>query len=157
MDSIIFAKLASVSAAFVCAGYSFSFSQSTVPLIYNTPASISTKVFSGVFYGGAAVVAPGAIISSTAYGYLAYQQPHRRQLYITAAVLILAPLVWTRVVMNAGIQRLLEISQSAAKQQTADQSGEVVKLLKQWTMQNWMRAGLSFSAGMVGLWAQYAA
>ena len=153
MDSITVAKFLSVPTAFFLSGYSFSFSQSTVPLVYNQPASVSTQVFKGVYYNGAAVVAPGALVSALGYAYLAYSVPEQRNLYATAGVITMGPLLFTRTVMNAGIQRLLKIGESAAEQGKADQTGEVANLLRSWVMQNWVRASLSLVAGMVGLYA----
>ena len=96
---------------------------------------------------------PGAVISTLASGYLAYALPEQRVLFATAAGLVLCPPIFTRVVMNEGIKRLLEISRNAVEQQKAEQSGEVAKLLKAWVVQNWVRAGLSFGAGLVAFLA----
>ena len=155
MDSVAVAKFLSIPTAFLISGYSFGFSQNSVPLVYDQPASISTNVLKGVFYEGAKVVAPGAIISAAGFAYLAYAVPRQRKFFASAAALTVAPLVFTRVVMFNGIQRALAISESAAEQAKADQTGEAAELLKAWVMQNWVRAALSFSAATVGLYASW--
>ena len=157
MDTIAVARFLAIPTAFLIGGYSFGFSQNTVPLVYNQPSSVSANVLKGVFYQGAVVVAPGAIIATTGFAYLAYTQPEQRKLFATASALTIAPLLFTQAVMFKGIQRLLEISESAAEQAKADQSGEAVELLKAWVAQNFVRAALSSSAGFVGLravWSQ---
>ena len=57
--------------------------------------------------------------------------------------------------MKKGIDRLIQIGESAAECAKADASGEVTKLLNAWIMQNWVRATLAFSGGMLALWASY--
>ncbi|KAK3047841.1 hypothetical protein LTR09_010816 [Extremus antarcticus] len=153
MDPITVARYLSAPTAFILAGYSISASQSTVPLLYKVPSSISAEVFKGVFQNGAIIVAPGAVISASAFAYLAYAIPSQRRLYAASAALILAPLVWTKGVMMPGIERLIEISGSTVEQQKADASGEALKLMQAWVLQNWVRAALSASSGVTALYA----
>lgn len=153
MDSVTVAKFLSAPTAFLLSGYSASFSQTTVPLLYDKPSAVSTPVFNGVFYGGGAVVVPGSVISVLASGYLAYVFPEQRTLFGTAVVLTLAPPIFTRLVMFKGISRLVEISQNALEQAKADQSGEATQLLQAWVAQNWVRAAMSLAGGLVAMWA----
>ena len=153
MDSIAAAKIISIPTAFFVAGYSFSFSQNTVPLLYKQAASVATPVFSGVFYQGAAAVAPCSVLATTANAYLAYSLPRQRKLWTIAAGLTLFALPFTQLVMSGGINRLLEIAKSVALQAKADQSGEVERLLRTWVLQNWVRTFSYFSGGVVGLYA----
>ncbi|KAK3707649.1 hypothetical protein LTR37_011997 [Vermiconidia calcicola] len=149
MDSLSVARFLSIPSAFLVSGYSIAASQMAVPLVYEQPASVSAPFLRGVFVRGAAFVVPGAIISSSASAYLAYAIPEQRTTLATASILTLLPLAFTRLVMMKGIQRLIEISESAAEQQKGDQNGEVVQLLKAWVAQNWVRAMLAFSGGML--------
>ncbi|KAK0324512.1 hypothetical protein LTR82_004217 [Friedmanniomyces endolithicus] len=75
MDSIIAAKLVSISSAFILSGYMLSPSQNTLPLLYPQPASVSTVLFRGVFNRGAALVIPVTGLSVAASAYLAYTAP----------------------------------------------------------------------------------
>ena len=62
------------------------------------------EVFKGVYQNGAKFVAPGAIMSATAFAYLAYAaSPSQRRLYGAAAALILSTQAWTAGVMLPGI------------------------------------------------------
>ena len=155
MDSITIAKFLTVPTAFLASGYSIAFSQNAVPLIYDQAASISTKVFKGVFYQGGAFVVPCALISLAGSSYLAYKLPEQRHLWIAAGAITIAPPVFTQLVMKGGINRLLEIGESVVEQQKADQSGEVTRLLKAWVMLNAVRATLSFAGGALALLASW--
>lgn len=55
--------------------------------------------------------------------------------------------------MMPGIERLIEISGSTVEQQKADASGEALKLMQAWVLQNWVRAALSASSGVTALYA----
>ncbi|KAK5164629.1 uncharacterized protein LTR77_009835 [Saxophila tyrrhenica] len=151
MDSLTIAKYISIPATFILTGYGISASQSTVPLLYKVPTNISAEVFKGVYLNGKSFVAPGAIISASALAYLAYAIPSQRQLYAAACGLILSTQVWTVGVMLPGINRIMEISRSVVEQQKADATGETVKLMKAWVLQNWVRAALSGASGLTAL------
>ena len=155
MDSNAVARFFAIPTTFMVSGYSIAASQSSVPLVLDQPAAVSTQVFKGVFYRGAMFVAPMQIISAVASGYLAYTIPEQRTTLAAAAGLSIASLPWTQVVMKKGIDRLLEIGESATELAKADQTGEVTRLLSTWILQNWVRASLSFSGGIVALWAWY--
>lgn len=154
MDPILIAKLIAIPTAFLLTGYQSSFSQNTLPLIYNQPASVSTPIFSGVYYSGAAFVLPTNVLSTAAFAYLAYAIPAQRATYGAAGAAVFAILPWTIMIMSPGIDRLIAVSKgTAAEQQKAGENGEVVKLLKAWTAQNWVRVGMTFAGGVAGLYA----
>ena len=157
MDSIIAARLVSISSAFILSGYMLSPSQNTLPLLYPQPASLSTPIFSGVYYRGAALVIPVTALSVVATSYLAYAAPAgttERTLYATSAALTFSILPLTRIVMMRGIHRLIDLSKmDAGAQEKAASSGEVLRLLQAWAAQNWIRMGLTAAGGLVGLYA----
>ncbi|KAK4501933.1 hypothetical protein PRZ48_007743 [Zasmidium cellare] len=151
MDSTQAAKLIAIPAALIVSGYQLALSQNSLPIILNEAASISTPIFKQVYNRGAVIAVPGALAASTAFGYLAYttrNNTHRR-LFTTGAILTFGVLPFTRLVMYSGIERLIEISGSAAVQERS--GAEVTKLLKAWTVQNWVRAGMMLTAGVAGL------
>ena len=154
MDAITVAKFLSIPTAFLLSGYSMGFSQNSVPLVYNQPAAISAPILEGVYYQGAKVVAPGALMTAAAFGYLAYTAPttRERNLYAACGAMVVATQPWTAFVMLPGIHRMMDIAKSAAEQAKADQSGEAVKLLKGWVYQNYLRAVLYLAAGFTGLY-----
>lgn len=153
MDFIATAKLISIPTAFLLSGYMTSASQNSVPLLYNQPASVSTRIFDGVYHRGAALVIPGSIISAAASAYLAYVLPSQRTLHVANAALTVGVLPFTAAVMMKGIHRLMDVSKDATEQEKAGQSGEVLRLLKAWDAQNAVRAAMCFAGGIAGLWA----
>lgn len=154
MDYINVAKFLSIPTAFLISGYSLGFSQNSVPLLYNQPASVSAPTLEGIFYEGAKVVVPGAVIACAGFSYLAYnaRSTEERNLYIASAAMVITPQPWTVLVMKSGIDRLIQIGASAVESQKADQTREAVQLLKGWVWQNYVRAALGFAAGAVGFW-----
>ncbi|KAF2483367.1 hypothetical protein BDY17DRAFT_310389 [Neohortaea acidophila] len=156
IDHYTAAKLIAIPTAFFLSGYGSGFSQNSVPLLYTQPASVSASILEGIYKNGAKVMAPGVVLSTTAFAYLAYYAKSRaeRNLYAAAGGLVLSTQPWTLGVMLGGIQRLGAIAKSAVEQQKADASGEAVRLLQGWVWQNWVRAVLTASGGLVGLYAQ---
>lgn len=156
MDAVTVARFLSIPTAFLMTGYSIAASQSTLPLIYDQPASVSLKIFKGVYQRGAMLVVPGAILSATATAYLAYVYPAQRKALGTAAAITFSWLPFTTLLMFKGINRLLEIGGNSIEMQKAEQSGEVLTLLKAWALQNAVRGMLAFAGGSITLWASLA-
>ncbi|TKA83566.1 hypothetical protein B0A55_00375 [Friedmanniomyces simplex] len=160
MDSILAAKLISISSAFILSGYMLSPSQNTLPLLYPQPASVSTTLFRGVFNRGAALVIPVTALSVAASAYLTYTAPAgstERRLYAISGAVTFAMLPMTQIVMMPGIHRLMDLSKGdATAQEKAAASGEVLKLLTAWAAQNWVRVGMAGAGGLVGLYAMLA-
>lgn len=134
-------------------GYSIAASQATLPLIYDQPVSVSLKIFKGVYEKGAVMVVPGALISASATAYLAYAYPAQRKLLGSAAAVTISWLPFTTLFMFKGIGRLLEIGASSVETQKAEQTGEVMNLLKAWAFQNAVRGSLAFIGGSITLFA----
>lgn len=151
MDSTESAKLVAIPAALMVSGYQLALSQNSLPIILNEAASISTPIFKQVYNRGAVVAVPGALVASTAFGYLAYTPKNatHRRLFTTGAILTFGVVPFTRLIMFGGIQRLIEISGSSAMQERS--AAEVTKLLKIWTVQNWIRCGMMLAAGVAGM------
>lgn len=155
MESISVAKFLAIPTAFLLSGYGIGFSQNSVPLLYNQPASVSAPILEGIFFQGGKFVVPGAILASTSFGYLAYRAPttFKRNLYAIAALIMFAPPPWTALVMKPGINRMIEIGRSAVECQKADASGEAVKLLQGWVWQNEVRVLFALVSGALGWYA----
>lgn len=154
MDSpqaLLAAKALAIPLSLIASGYGICASHNILPRLYQEPASISTPIFTHVFYTGGAFVVPTAITSVLASGYLAYSIPRQRRLWIAAASSTLLTLAWTRIVMIPGINRLIAISVDAALQAKSEASGEHVELLKAWYWQNYVRSALFFAGGFIGL------
>jgi len=151
MDATQAAKLVSISTAFLLSGYMTSASQNSLPLLYKQPARVSAPLFNGVYHRGAALVIPGTLVCAAAYAYLAWAVPSQRSIHAFSSCITFAILPMTMVVMMPGIKRLLHVSDDSAEQEKVDQSGEVLRLLKAWGVQNWWRASMTFAGAMAGL------
>lgn len=147
------AKLVSVPLALIASGYGLCASHNIVPRLYPEPVGAATTIFAHVFRAGGSVVVPAALTSVLASAYLAYQLPAQRRLWTLAAGSTLVTLAWTKFVMIAGIDRLIEISVDAALQAKSEASGEHVALLKAWVSQNYIRSAMFLTGGLSGLWA----
>jgi hypothetical protein len=156
MDPIMAARFLSIPTAFMMTGYAISASQSTLPLIYDQPASVSLKIFKGVYDRGAVLVVPSVILSATATAYLAYANPAQRKALGFATAVTLSWLPFTTLVMFKGIGRLLELGGSAIEMEKAERSGEILTLLKAWAFQNAVRGMFAFVGGSITLWASLA-
>ncbi|KAF2095568.1 DUF1772-domain-containing protein [Rhizodiscina lignyota] len=146
------------TAALFAAGYGFCASHLAVPRLYSLKPSVSTPMFKTVFYDGAVIIVPSALLASAGNAYAAYGSalPEAQRLYIAAALLSIAPLVWTQLVMIKGINRLNGIADSSEVEQEKVQSSEVVGLLKTWSVQNYVRSALYTTGGIIGIFASFA-
>ncbi|CAD0113288.1 unnamed protein product [Aureobasidium uvarum] len=152
MEATLVAKLLAIPCGFLLGSYNAVFSQNVMPHLYKRPASVVAPIFAKIYSVGSTTIVPLASTAIIAYGYLAYSSPHKRQQYGTAAVLTLATLPMTQIVMMPSISRLLEISRMGNLQANAGLDQEVTRLIKTWVAQNYFRASLHLSAGFVGLY-----
>ena len=151
------AQFASATSALFLAGYSFSFSQSSVPQLYEVKPQVSTPIFKNIYYNGAKVVPLFSIIATISSSYLAYLEPENRRAYLTAAITAFATQPWTVLVMMGPIQRLIKISEADEKTKgRIEMSLEHRQLMIKWVRQNWVRAGLLAVSGAVSLWTTLA-
>ena len=105
-------------------------------------------MFTPFYHLGARVVVPLAAISGISTGISAYLIPEKRHGYATAAVLTLASIPWTLVVLMPTNSRLVEIGSKRGEEKFA---GEVLQLLGRWSLLNAFRALAAFAGGVVGL------
>lgn len=145
-------QLAGITPAIFVSGFSFATSYLTLPPLYKQTASISTPIFSHVYFAGAFVAAPSALVSTAAFSYIAYALPESRTISTVAAALALAPLLWTRTVMFSGIQRINSVAADPREQEKASAT-ELEGLLRTWTWQNYVRSASSLAAGIAGFTA----
>lgn len=146
------AQFASAASTLFMAGYGFAFSQSAVPQLYDVKPQISTPIFKQIYYQGAKVVPPGAIIAAASSGYLAYILPEQRNEYIKVAASAVATQLWTIVIMLPSIKRLIKISESDEKTQgRIEMSLEHRQLMIKWVRQNWIRTGIALFGGVTAL------
>jgi hypothetical protein len=154
MDAIFAAKLIAIPGALMLGSYNFTFSQNVMPHLLEVSPSIVAPAFDKIYHRGGATIAPIAATVILANGYLAYQSTGtKRQLYGSAAVFVASTLALTQIVMMPGISRLIEIARSEQLRSSSGIQTEVVKLLKTWMAQNYFRASLHVTGGMLGLYA----
>ncbi|KAG9857128.1 hypothetical protein KCU98_g1634, partial [Aureobasidium melanogenum] len=153
LDATLVAKLVAIPCGFLMSSYNAVLSRNVMPHLYTQPASVVAPIFAKIYKIGVRTLFPLACTATLAYSYLAYSStPRKRQLYGTAAVLTLATLPMTQIVMMPSISRLLEISTRGNLQAIPGVDQEVTKLVKTWVAQNYFRASLHLTAGFVGLY-----
>ncbi|KAF2219897.1 hypothetical protein BDZ85DRAFT_267787 [Elsinoe ampelina] len=140
-----------LSAAFIQAGFSFGVSWMVLPKAYDLPPSSSLPLFKYIFNSGGLFVVPFGGITALVTGAAAYRDPEQRVPLSIATAIAVAPMIYTRLYMFPGIQTLLSYEAGSAEKASAD-AGRIVKLLQGWTAQNYVRAGMSFTAGALGLY-----
>lgn len=151
MDAATTATAVGITSSLLCSGVFFSSSWMVVPMLYDRAIPVSTSIFSEFYYRGLATVAPLSAIAAVGFGTAAYFNPARRNELAVAAALSLTPLVWTRFAMQTTIETLLKASDSVVEQEKLG-GQEVVRLLKQWVLMNYVRVFALGGAGATGLW-----
>lgn len=146
-------------------GVYFASSQLVIHNLYPLPTTTSTKIFTDLYYGGAAVVVPLAFTSAAAWATAAYLagpgsagsvgggSGDRRMWFGLAMVGVLGTMGYTRLAMMGVIERLLELGEGGALGVGRE---EVVELLGRWKGMNFVRSALAFGGGMAGLWGTLA-
>ncbi|KAK4622452.1 hypothetical protein CLAFUR0_07188 [Fulvia fulva] len=161
MDPTTLTTYIAIPISFLLGGYQFAHSQNILPTLYSLPVFVSTPLFTQVYYSGFKIILPGAILTAATYGYAAYRTTpqtgggllSRRNLLVFGAMCAIGVGAWTKIVMGAGVERVIAISKDAAMQVKAEESGKVLRLLKAWTGQNDVRPGIWVGAGVAGLLA----
>jgi uncharacterized membrane protein len=141
-----------LTSSLVLGGVYFGSSQVTVPTLYHLPIAHSTSVFTAFYYRGIPPVVTLSMSSAVCFGTLAYMIPAQRMRWASAAVLALAPLVWTRTIMANTVDTLLRYDADQVEREKAGVVG-VLALLKAWQWQNFVRSGMAVAGGLLGLQA----
>jgi len=148
------AQIAGITSSIALFGFNFSSSYVVLPTIYNQPNSVSTPIFTQIYYRGMKLFLSLAAVSIPSFSYLAYavpQHPHRSLYAVGAATTLLAG-AWTKFMMLSTIERLIAISESKVEQEKVSVK-EVETLLKDWTAKNYIRSMFGLVGGFVGLYA----
>ena len=101
---------------------------------------------------------PLSASSLVSFGYLAYDayiNGRRSQtlVYGAASGLIFGSGLLTKLIQLPGVERLLEISETAARETEKGVQIEAAKLVQLWATQNWLRVMLAVTASGLGLYA----
>ncbi|KAF4556299.1 Hypothetical protein D9617_1g081750 [Elsinoe fawcettii] len=140
-----------LAGAFIQSGFSFGVSWMVLPSTYTIDPSVSLPIFKNIFRSGGIVVVPTALLAAIGTAVAAYRDPEQRTPLSIAAALAAAPVVFTQLFMMSGIQKLLSYEANGAERAKAG-TNQIVSLLQAWSAQNYVRAGLSFTAGALGLY-----
>ena len=143
-----------ITTAFLMSGMNLASSTLFIPSISSPVLStrFSTAVFAHIYHAGAPILVPLALSCSLFNFVNGYIVSEARPTYVSAALCAIGTMAWTGLFMLKGIGRLLEIGEmERAKQE--ERQGEVVELLEAWKRQNYVRAGLGFVAGVLGVYA----
>jgi hypothetical protein len=160
MDSIVspqtalhLAKISSFPAALLLSGYTLSFSQNTIPALYDHRPQTTAKVFSAIWNRAAPIEPTLTVLSTTASAYLAYVIPEQRREWGTAAAAMFLTIPWTYLVMMKGIWRLREISNDEKKTKKSEMNLEHRQLMIRWVKANWVSVALQLFSGVTGMLA----
>ena len=145
------AKLLSSASSLLLGGYCLSFSQNSIPPLYDVRPQISTPVFSAICGSAIPILPPLTLLSTSASAYLAYALPEQRRQWATSAIAMGLTFVWRGMVMVPGVRRLQQISEKKEVLLKSEQSLEHRQLLIRWVKQNYVSVMLQLVSGVVAL------
>lgn len=121
------------------------------------PINESVRIFADLYHTGASFIIPLAIGSTATNALAAYMTPLRRRriIFAAAALAAIGTLAYTGLAMFPNINRLLQIKDMNGSEIQGVQKIEVVHRITVWKEQNYVRAGLSFAAGVLALVAAF--
>jgi hypothetical protein len=151
-NTISTAQVLGLTTSLVLSGVNIGTSYLVLPILYTRPTSITTPIFSELYFKGAVTLVPLGIFSAACSALVAYLEPSQRNLWAFAAVATISQTPWTVFVMMKTNNRLNALAASEKEQEKASDE-EVVGLLKQWTWMNFVRGSLALAGGVAGIWA----
>jgi len=153
------AQLVGVTGSGVLAGASIMLSVWVIPTLMEAPAPVAAKQWKKMFDLGRVSMPPTTILTSSIFGYLAWQSatPSSFRLYTAAAIIAPTMIPFTIGVMMPTNNKLEEKAQSFASS-GADEVGvakeeTVNALLDRWATLNLVRSVLLLTSAILGGWA----
>lgn len=159
------ASVVGITSALMVSGFNMSTSHLFVPLMYKLDKQTSARMFDRLYHDGIKVVVPLAAAGITSFGYLAYASPSavvgvgsgvlstglgERPAFAAAAGLLVATLVWTRVVVMPVNERLISVAREVGAKDKVS-AGDVEALLRRWWWMNYVRGAGALAAGVLAL------
>lgn len=144
-------QIIGVSTAFTLFGLNFCSSQLVIPLLPPLSTRDAAVAFRDFYHTGAKVFVPMAIVSGAAWGTAAYLAPAKstmRNGYIASGIAMIGTGVFTATLMLGVNERLVDISHLPESQMVR---AEVLDLLAKWKVLNFVRSGICFVGGLVGM------
>ncbi|KAL4928910.1 DUF1772 domain-containing protein [Aspergillus undulatus] len=132
---------------------------------YSAPSTLIAKQWREMYNAGKAQNPPIAILTATAFGYLAYAAHSGKSaaldvlapsnavwLYTAAAAFTMGFVPWTFAAMVGTNKRLMERAEGVSAEKNWD-GEDVLELLGEWKFLNGIRAVLPFVGGVLGFLA----
>lgn len=138
-----------ITAALFMSGIYFGTSAIAIRPLLALPTHEVTRIFADLYYTGARFVVPLALASAAITGTSAYLIPEARTEYSISTASTLGTLIFTGVFMLSGINRLLTLGKMGKGEAVSRE--EVLALMREWQMRNFVRAGLAFAGGVFGI------
>lgn len=142
-----------ITTALFMSGVYFGSSYLAIQPLLPLPVSESTRIFADIYHTGAGLLVPLALGSAALNAVNAYLVPTARIEYGVAAAAAAGTMAFTVAVMLPGVERLLKIRKMNGSEIQSVKKQEVVGLMKAWKAQNYVRAGLGSTAGVLGVYA----
>jgi hypothetical protein len=131
----------------------------TVLTTADQSTSLALKQVVYYFRAGKPIFPTAAILNTILYAILAYDQPSKRLGYSVAAAgsgwVIGFSAVYLIPVTNDRILELEDMARKGGEEAVKGKREEVKSLLGDFTRENWLRGGVYWLGGMVGLWTLF--
>lgn len=166
------ASIVGITSTIMLSGFNISTSHLFVPLMYRLDKQTSARMFDRLYHDGIKVVVPLAAAGITSFAYLAYTSPAtsnppagdgaaaqsvlgtgllgKRPAFAVAAGLVVATLVWTRVVVMPVNERLISVAREVGAKDKVS-AADVEALLRRWWWMNYVRGAGALAAGLLAL------
>lgn len=151
LDLVSTTQAAGITSAFISSGVFLASSVLAIHPLFPLSIADATRIFAEIFHTGSKLQAPlvstGILLNAAS----AYLVPEARIEFGLASLGIASTAALTKFVMLPGINTLVDISESGNQAKVSKEA--VVELLKAWRFQNYIRFGIAFTAGTMGLFA----
>jgi hypothetical protein len=184
---IVATKGIAIAASFITTGSLLTHSTSIIPIVLHSgsaddssAAQIAAQQFALAYRAGKKTLPPAEILSTLAFGFLAYhsnqnaRSPSTWKLYAGAAAAMFSVIPYTLLLMEQATLKLVQLADAPPHQADSNPSlthkpfddspfsaeeyekAKVQKMLKQWNTRNTVRIAGPLVAGVLGLWAALA-
>lgn len=140
-----------IAVPLVSSGIFFASSFLAIHPLFPLSVPEATRIFADIFHTGSKIQAPlvttGILFNAAA----AYLIPEARKEHGAASLLVAGTAALTAIVMLPGINKLVEASEQGGSVKMSRDT--MLGLLGAWKGQNYIRAGMAFTAGALGLFA----
>lgn len=150
-DLVSTAQAMGILAALLSSGVFLASSVLAIHPLFPLSIADATRIFADIFHTGSKLQVPlvssGIIFNAAS----AYFVPEARTEFGLASLCVASTALLTKFVMLPGIDTLVEVSETGNRAKLSKET--VLELLKAWRMNNYIRFGLAFTAGSLGLFA----